>query len=62
MSFIGNFGRQDSEYDNTLAESAEASLVRPRKEINLPLLALLIVIPGGLFILSGIMFHRYLKG
>jgi hypothetical protein len=62
LKYIGNFGRQDAEFDNSLAENAEATPPLPSKEISLPLLALLIVLPGGLFILGGIMLHKYLKG
>ena len=55
-------GRQDSEYDNSLAEYAEAVPALPQKEISLPLLALLIVVPGGLFVLAALALRRHLKG
>ncbi len=62
-TYIGHLGRQDSEYDNSLYENAEAVTVkRPQKDISLPLLAFLVVVPTGLFILSGILLYRHLKG
>jgi hypothetical protein len=62
-NYIGHLGRQDSEYSNSFAENAEYVLVpHQHKEISLPLLALLIVIPGGLFILGAMALYDYLKG
>jgi hypothetical protein len=59
--YIGNLGRQDGDFDNSMAENAESTPPSPCKEISLPLLALLIVLPGGLFILAGIFGYNHWK-
>ena len=51
--YIGGNGRNDADYDNTLAENAESVPVPTvSKPINLALLALLLVVPGGLLVLA----------
>jgi hypothetical protein len=57
--YIGNLGRQDSEYDDTLAENAEMTIMTRQKEIGLLTLALCIILPGGLFVLAGLALRRY---
>jgi predicted methyltransferase MtxX (methanogen marker protein 4) len=60
--YIGDLGRQDSEYDDALAENAEMTPMMRQKEISLLTLALCIILPGGLFVLAGLALRRYLKG
>jgi len=60
--YIGDLGRQNSEYDDTLAQSAEMTPMIHQKEISLLTTALCIILPGGLFILAGLALHRYFKG
>jgi hypothetical protein len=60
--YIGDLGRQDSDYDDTLAENAEMTPKPPQKEISLLTVALCIILPGGLFVLAGLALRRYLKG
>jgi len=60
--YIGDLGRQDSEYDDALAENAEMTPMMRQKEISLLTLALCIILPGGLFVLAGLVLLRYLKG
>jgi hypothetical protein len=60
--YIGNLGRQNSEYDDALAENAEMTPMTHQKEISLLTMALCIILPGGLFILAGLALRRYLKG
>jgi hypothetical protein len=60
--YIGNLGRQDSEYDDTLAENAEMIPPCFTRDPSLLTLALCIILPGGLFILAGLALRRYLKG
>jgi predicted methyltransferase MtxX (methanogen marker protein 4) len=60
--YIGDLGRQDSEYDDALAENAEMTPMMRQKEISLLTLALCIILPGGLFVLAGLALRRYFKG
>lgn len=58
--FIGNLGRQDSDYDNELALNAEMVPPQP-KQINLWVLGACIVAPGGLLVLGALAFRSYMK-
>ena len=60
MEYIGQLGRQDSEYDNTLAENAEMIPPPAPRELSLPLVAACVVMPFGLFILGALALRRHL--
>jgi hypothetical protein len=45
--YIGGLGRQDSEYDDTLAQCAEMTPAPRQKEIGLLTVVLCVILPGG---------------
>jgi len=59
--YIGNLGRQNSEYDDTLAQCAEMTPATRQKEISTLTMALCVILPGGLFVLAGLALWRYFK-
>ena len=60
-SYIGNLGRQDSDFDNTFAQSAEMIPALPQEPLSLLFIATCIVAPLGLFVLAGVLLHRHFK-
>jgi hypothetical protein len=60
--YIGNLGRQDSEFDDTFSENAEMTPPRSTHDPSMLTLALCIILPGGLLVLAGFALRRYLKG
>ncbi len=61
MKYIGDLGRQDSQFDDTLALNAE--FVTPPKHdgISYVTLAACVLLPGGLFVLAALLIRNHLK-
>jgi hypothetical protein len=59
--YIGHLGRQESDFDNRMAEYAEMIPPQPKPPMSMILLAALIIVPGGLFVLAGLALRKYLK-
>jgi hypothetical protein len=62
MKFIGNLGRQDSEFDDILALNAEFVQVQTAQQsIGLVTLAACVILPGGLLVLVALLIRNHLK-
>jgi hypothetical protein len=61
MKYIGDFGRQDSQFDDTLALNAEFVLTPHAARISYVTLAACVLLPGGLFVLATLLIRNHLK-
>lgn len=61
--YLGNLGRQDSEFDNTLAEWAgDAPLpVRNTNFLLGLLVTLCVILPGGILVLAALAARKFIK-
>ena len=61
MKYIGHLGRQDSQFDDTLALNAEFVLTPHADRISYVTLAACVLLPGGLFVLVALLLRNHLK-
>jgi hypothetical protein len=60
--FIDNTsGNRPERYDDTLAQYAEAIPPLPREPISLLTLIACVLLPGGLFVLTGLLLWRHFR-
>ena len=59
MKYIGDLGRQDSQFDDTLALNAEFVLTPHADRISYVTLAACVLLPGGLFVLVALLLRNH---
>lgn len=61
MTDYRKLGLQESDFDNTFAEHAEAVAMPRKQELNLLFIAACVIMPFGLPVLVGALLRRFLK-